>query len=243
MIFLTFYDDKNHNIALLISQTVNKSKQTSKHIVDNLFIFMFLLSIPFFSFASDTNKTPPYRMRESMFELLKEQRDIVMLGDSITARGEWNELLPSLSVANRGIGGDEVKFMKRRIDSIFLLKPKYVFIMGGTNDFRRKRSVDDVVRDYKHIIKKLHKHRINVFIQSTLYVSRESRLNDNIKILKLNNAINNYCSVSNYCRFVDLNVHMAKDRKILAKYSDDGVHLNGNGYLMWASIIYPLIKK
>ncbi|VDA83922.1 hypothetical protein BANRA_01348 [Escherichia coli] len=39
-----------------------------------------------------------------MFELLKEQRDIVMLGDSITARGEWNELLPSLSVANRGIG-------------------------------------------------------------------------------------------------------------------------------------------
>ncbi|MDF6432636.1 hypothetical protein NMT52_05950, partial [Escherichia coli] len=68
-------------------------------------------------------------------------------------------------------------------------------------------------------------------------------LNDNIKILKLNNAINNYCSVSNYCRFVDLNVHMAKDRKILAKYSDDGVHLNGNGYLMWASIIYPLIKK
>lgn len=55
--------------------------------------------------AQEIFDTPPYRMRASLFESLANHRDVIMLGDSITARGEWSELTGLASIANRGIGG------------------------------------------------------------------------------------------------------------------------------------------
>ena len=36
----------------------------------------------------DVTQSPPYIMRASLFEELTEHRDVVMFGDSLTARGE-----------------------------------------------------------------------------------------------------------------------------------------------------------
>ena len=41
-----------------------------------------------------------------------------MLGDSITAAADWNALLPSFDVANRGTSGDTTEDVLGRIENI-----------------------------------------------------------------------------------------------------------------------------
>jgi len=36
----------------------------------------------------------------------EDQIDVVMLGDSITAQGEWADVLPRQRILNLGVGGD-----------------------------------------------------------------------------------------------------------------------------------------
>src|ERR1700691_2534070 len=49
------------------------------------------------------NSTDP---RNTVFEAFHPHADIVMIGDSITNNGEWQEMFPGISIANRGIAGD-----------------------------------------------------------------------------------------------------------------------------------------
>jgi lysophospholipase L1-like esterase len=41
---------------------------------------------------------------------------------------------------------------------------------------------------------------------------------------------------------LDLNPRFAPDNKMLLKYSSDGVHLNAEGYLIWAGLIRQVTK-
>lgn len=56
-----------------------------------------------------------YKMRLSMFEEMCRHRSVVMLGDSITARGEWSEFFNSSDIANRGVEGDNAQGMLGRV--------------------------------------------------------------------------------------------------------------------------------
>ena len=48
-----------------------------------------------------------YQVRREMFRLDKNKSvRVLMLGDSLTAQGEWNAMLGEPLVANRGIDGD-----------------------------------------------------------------------------------------------------------------------------------------
>ncbi|HAV2436445.1 hypothetical protein KFU66_07190 [Escherichia coli] len=201
------------------------------------------LVFPWSAFSKEINQTSPYKMRMSLFASLNHHRDVVMLGDSITARAEWSELLPDVSVANRGIGGDEIQYMALRLGSVLSVSPKVVFIMGGVNDFGHRRKSNDVFNDYKKIINYLSSRNIKVKVQSTLYISRENRLDNNTEIHKLNVSLKSYCEESAECSFINLNEHMSLNGEIRPQYTGDGIHLTGDGYQKWASIIYPIAKQ
>lgn len=59
---------------------------------------------------------------------------IVMLGDSLSARGNWNQLLGVNYITNHGIDGDNIKGVQNRLDYIFYEELELVFIMIGIND-------------------------------------------------------------------------------------------------------------
>lgn len=65
------------------------------------------------------------------------QDDVVMLGDSITAGGEWSEMFPGVPIRNRGISGDTTSDVLLRLDPIVAAKPAAVFLKIGTNDLNR----------------------------------------------------------------------------------------------------------
>jgi lysophospholipase L1-like esterase len=181
--------------------------------------------------------TPPYKMRVSMFDNLTEHRDVVMLGDSITARGEWAELTGYASIANRGIGGDTTAGVLLRLDPIVAMNPRRIFILLGINDLVQGRSVEQLLNNYKEIVKRLHQSGAIVYVQSTLNVSRKSRLKFNDHINTVNDQMRDYCDSTGSCSFININSVLASRGRLGKSYSLDGVHLNGQGYAAWAKMI------
>jgi len=190
---------------------------------------------------SPSTHRPTDTMRLSLFAELLEHRDIVMLGDSITARGEWAEFFPGASIANRGISGDTTTGILSRLDQITDIKPKAVFIMAGINDLVLGESTSKIILNYQKIISTLSDAGANVVVQSTLYVSKKSRLPNNSKIFTINENLKDYCSTKNECEFIDLNTSMSPKGILDQNYTGDGIHLTGKGYIAWAKEISKTI--
>lgn len=191
----------------------------------------------------DITETAPYKMRASLFEDLTEHKEIVMLGDSLTARGEWAELAGSAAVANRGIGGDTTSGMLSRLGPIKAMKPKAVFIMAGINDLGRGAQLDSVISNYEKIIEELHGSEATIYVQSTLHVSRKNRLKDNRSITAINNSLKSYCEQKKNCSYIDLNHSLSESSRLKKEMSLDGIHLTGNGYMAWSKVITPYLNE
>ncbi|MDA8405556.1 MAG: GDSL-type esterase/lipase family protein [Deltaproteobacteria bacterium] len=163
-----------------------------------------------------------------------------MLGDSITNGCEWSELLSTCDVVNRGIGGDATAGILNRIDQIITLKPKKVFLMVGINDLGKEIPVSKILSNYQDIITKLLAENIEVFVQSTLNVGK-IQLQRNLQVTELNRSLKTYCS-DHGVTFIDLNRTLAPDGFLLDKYSNEGLHLTGDGYIQWRDEIAPFLQ-
>ncbi|RLA77880.1 MAG: lipolytic protein [Epsilonproteobacteria bacterium] len=183
--------------------------------------------------------TAYYQHRVSQFELLsfENSKSIVMLGDSITDRGLWNELTKRNDIINRGISGDTTIGVLGRLDSLNK-NLKIAFVMIGVNDLLKNRSVEYVFKNYVKIISGLEEKGIKPIIQTTLHVGTLAPAIYNTKIYKLNELLKNYAQKEKL-QFIDLNKVFAPNEVLLDKYSLDGLHLNGAGYMEWVKIIIP----
>jgi lysophospholipase L1-like esterase len=167
--------------------------------------------------------------------------EIVMLGDSITAGGDWSALLNRTDVANFGIGGDATSYLLYRLFDVYLSKPKKCFLMIGINDFAGNDTVENVFNNYISIIEDIRGHNIEIIIQSTLYLSETASgfshignnwENINVQVTNLNKLLIKYCHV-NGLTYLDLNEILSKNNVLEEENSTDGVHLNETGYKKW----------
>jgi len=161
---------------------------------------------------------------------------IVMLGDSLTEGGSWNELSHRDDISNDGIAGDTTFGVLHRLDN---LSPeiKKVFIMIGSNDLGYGESVEYVFSNYKKIIEILEIRGIKPYIQSVLYVGRFDRSKrDNTNIEKLNHLLLNF-SMKKGITFIDLNKELAPKGVLYIEYTTDGVHINEKAYKIWVKHI------
>lgn len=200
----------------------------------NIIISLSLLA----SFAfSAANLDPYYLHKKSQFEML-EQNDkykTVMIGDSITDGGLWNELLNNDLIQNRGIAGDTTDGVLDRLDSVNK-NLKQAFIMIGINDFFQEKSVDYVFSNYLKIIENLQQKGIKVYIQSTLFVGESKPAKYNQKVEALNEKLKSYAK-ENSLIFIDLNTILASNKTLKNEYSSDDLHLNGKAYKLWTQTI------
>ena len=166
--------------------------------------------------------------------------DVVLIGDSLTDNAEWQDLFPTLRLANRGIDGDRTDGILKRLEGIYSTSAPKAFIMIGINDFSWGKSVDEVFDNYKNIVNKLVERGIEVYIQSTILAGKQRKgLNKNI--LLLNDRLQILAKQTESITYIDLNVGLAADSLLKAEYTRDGVHLNGDGYAIWKKLIKPHI--
>lgn len=160
-----------------------------------------------------------------------------MLGDSITFGINWNELF-NMNIINRGIGSDTTEGFLSRMENIYAINPKKVFIMGGINDIFKGIEVNQIFSNYIKIIEALKNKNIVPYIQSTLYNNRD--INLNVKVTELNNLLKEY-AIKNNITYIDLNEKLSKNDLLIADYTYDSVHLNSNGYKIWKKEIEQYI--
>lgn len=91
-----------------------------------------------------------------------EAKRIVCFGDSLTScggeGGRYSDMLqqslPDCEVVNSGIGGDTLGGGLTRLEkSVLAFKPDYVIVELGANDYwQRRRTLDELKRDYEEIV-------------------------------------------------------------------------------------------
>jgi len=180
-------------------------------------------------------------VRATIQQAFARKSDVVMVGDSLTAGVEWQEVFPHLVVANRGIGGDTTADILRRIDTIRATEAKRAFVMAGINDVVEGVSVEKVLDNYRQIIDKLKAHGMEVVVQSTIECA-ESRCGARrlSEVRELNKQLRAYAE-TNGLAFIDLNDGIVTDAGLSPAATVDGIHLNADGYRHWKRKLAPVM--
>ncbi|MGL4993794.1 MAG: GDSL-type esterase/lipase family protein [Bacteroidales bacterium] len=193
-----------------------------------------------------------WHQRASLFEELPiNKKDIVFVGNSITDGGEWFELLSNSKVKNRGISGDRTVGVYDRLESIVSGRPKKLFLMIGVNDLAHGTSVDTIASNIAKIIEStsIRSPKTKIYLQSVLpmtdekkmFGSHTARAND---VVRLNAKLNSLAQ-DRGITYIDLYSQFINDEtgKLDLKYSNDGLHLLGAGYKLWAEIVKPYVNE
>lgn len=170
-----------------------------------------------------------------------EPVDIVMVGDSLMALMPWDDVFRSVSIANRGAGGDTTARILARMDAIRAVRARKAFVMAGANDLAQGIPVEDVFANYKRIVEALLADRVRVHILATLDCTR-SVCSWADEARALNRRLAGFARDRGLA-FIDLNPRLSSDAEgLLDAYSQDGVHLNNEGYHLWVEAITPYVK-
>lgn len=130
---------------------------------------------------------------------------------------------------NRGIGSDTSEGVLKRLHEVEEKNPKIIIIMIGINDLAQGIKLDKTCSNINKIIEELSENtNADLFVESvlpaeTISLKRIEQLNS--KIQSLTDKYDDVTYIDLYDKFLD-----SKGEIIDDYYSDDGVHLNGNGY-------------
>uniref|UniRef100_UPI00321644C3 GDSL-type esterase/lipase family protein n=1 Tax=uncultured Draconibacterium sp. TaxID=1573823 RepID=UPI00321644C3 len=185
-----------------------------------------------------------YRQEMSLYEYYNKKGNIVMLGNSIIYRVDWNELLNRTDIINRGVRSDTTKGMLNRLTYVLNASPKLCFIMGGVNDIAIGVHYDTIAFNLEKLSGILKQNEVKPIIFSILYVADtyQNYIEFNKSIKQANTDIKKMC-INQEIEFVDLNLSLSDNEMLKAEYSFDGIHLTGLGYSKWKDVITPIIER
>lgn len=218
-----------------------------------LYFLILLLLITVTGFSQIIQPTFPdslfstyYLQRVSLFRTLPQTKgDIVFLGNSITDGGEWAEMFADLKVKNRGISGDVTSGVLNRLDEVYTRLPGKIFLLIGINDLARNISPDSVVKNILWInaLIKEKSPQTKLYIQSLFPVNEKfgkfgGHTNKKAEVLKVNKLLFDSAARYGY-NFIDVfSALVDSTGRMKAEYTNDGLHLTGQGYTKWKDVIY-----
>lgn len=206
---------------------------------------LFLLYFLSFLFATQS------QIKEQRLDLFKSipvsSDDIVFVGNSITNGGQWADIFPDISVKNRGISGNTTRMVLDRLSMITERHPRKIFLLIGVNDLPSATESGPVLRNITAIIEQIKRESptTSIFVQSIFPVNSSfSNFSHNQKgalILEVNEKLKSLCEQKNIT-YIDVHSRLRisdTNNNLNPAYTNDGLHLLGEGYALWASVIKP----
>ena len=171
---------------------------------------------------------------------------IIFLGNSITERGEWQEILSDSKypIINRGIGGDNSFGILARMDELVKAKPKAIYLMDGINDQFRNLPHDVSIYNYLRIIRKIKMEspKTKVYLESCLPINesltKEPYTKDrNVRVPQLNKKLENLTKEEGII-YVDICPLFQDENGVLKQeFTMDGIHLKASAYIDWVNFL------
>ena len=159
---------------------------------------------------------------------------------------DMQKSFPHHEVLNRGFGGSCLPDVIRYADTIiFPYKPKQIVIYCGENDLAADPKVSaKVVFSRFRTLFRLIRHKMPSV--PIVYVSMKpspSRQNLMPKMLGANRRIERYLSLQRATRFANVYPLMlySKGEPRRELFVEDRLHMNENGYAIWAKVIEPML--
>jgi peptidoglycan/xylan/chitin deacetylase (PgdA/CDA1 family)/lysophospholipase L1-like esterase len=184
---------------------------------------------------------------------LRQNDEVVLLGDSITRRwednlDEYKTYLGEWQCANFGIGGDTIKTLIWRLKAGELqgMSPKVMTLLIGTNGLDIYTD-DDIVGGIALIIKLIKTSCESVHILLHGIFPREEGSEKAYtfdRIMALNNRLKSLSDTTEACDFLELWSCFINNKGLLkSELFSDGLHLNKAGYCQWGEVLNDAIKK
>ena len=190
----------------------------------------------------------------SQLSFAKPDKPTICLLGSSSMQGFPSDLLPEYYVYNRGIGSDTLGIGTRGIshrleESVFDMKPNFVFIMNGTNDLGDRYrtgepSIARMIEEYEKIILKICER----LPETKLFVITCQPVRDNYAHLATpTHSFNMQLkSIAEKHKITVIDIYsklVGEDNLIKPEYTTDGLHLTPEGQKIMAEMMKEAINK
>lgn len=176
-------------------------------------------------------------------------RTIVMLGDSLTAGGVWDDLDENAKVINEGITGDGYTQILNRLDAVISAKPDVVFLQVGINDLGHVKKISQIIDGHAAIWEKLKSSLPNVRIivcslipiNERMYKRTKAGVNQTIR--NVNNLLAAKAAEEKL-EFIDLYTPLTgPDQSLPKALTFDGIHLTKAGHKIWLNELLTYLSR
>jgi len=241
------------------------TKTNKQRTLQMLFALSLLMNIVFAFFVvkryfvkpnaiySPPPKLPYYLSRDKLFEALPaDSNAVIFLGNSLTQYFELAEFFPGVRAKNRGVHGDLMEKVLLRLSPIIASKPKKIFIELGVNDIEQEVPKDKFLGMYDRLLDTLKSTcpATKIYVQSLFPVADTSLyLPTSYCSPKMNRSINimnkelRGLAKEKSCTFIDVHDRFLLKGELNPVYSVDGVHLSGEGYVLWTKLLKPYVEE
>ncbi|MDD3831671.1 MAG: GDSL-type esterase/lipase family protein [Clostridia bacterium] len=178
---------------------------------------------------------------------------IVFFGDSLTDFYPLQEFFDTPTIYNRGIASDTTQNLLNRIDNIIELEPCKVFLLIGTNDIGKGKTVEYVIEQIDKIVDILTGRcaGVKIYIISQYPMLRTRNfysfflcaLRTNAKLVKLSLATKQYAVEHGYTYIDCASVLTDSKGRLKREYTLDGLHVSTSAYAQVSTVLQQYIKQ
>lgn len=218
----------------------NKTILLKRSILFLIMVIFLLISFTIYHFTTFNHKKIEIVTKTVEKKVIDD--NYVFVGDSITWMYDLDKYFPEQPVINSGVNGDFtygiLGDMKNRI---YQYNPSKVFLLIGTNDIYKDKTVEEISENVEEIVKKIKENRpyCQIYIESIYPINdsddekidKESvniRTNDYIK--KINKE---YKRIAKEQKATYINLYdklIDEEGNLKLEYTKEGLHLTDKGY-------------
>ncbi len=221
-------------------------------VIRSTFVVFLMLSVAIPSISAETGRDPK-RWQGDIDAFVASDKDqptrpggVVFVGSSSIRMWDLKKSFPDGAFLNRGFGGSEIADSTHYFDELVgKHEPRLVVFYAGDNDVAAGNDARQVHEDFRVFVEKF---KTELPDAKLLYIAIKPSIArwSMAETMKSANAlIAADCRADDQLTFIDVWPGMLDENGKPKSdiFLGDGLHMNDNGYVLWAELLRPHLKK